>query len=381
MQLREVFDLDSLKPTESELDHARGSVAGRNRTLLDTVSAAIKEDLLRVKDELDLYLRTSKNNPAELQPQAERLQNVSDTLGMLGLGLARSLVLQQRDAMREIVDGKRKADEAALLEVAGALLYVDASLDDQVARLASGDGADTEEDLAGAEARKVLGVLIREAITNFASARQAFVAFVETSWNHAELAQVPKLLRDVSGALNILELSQPAQYLDGVRLYAEIELLERRRIPNSRQLDTFADALASIEYYLEALREQRANRDDILDITRNSLETLGYWPLPAERAPAAELPAIVQPEIVSVEVAPPVEAISVAAPREIAEPVADVPMDEPLEIVAPVAEAPVLEPVAFEASNRTPVSRSCRRSARLEKTETVVPVSAALRRS
>jgi chemosensory pili system protein ChpA (sensor histidine kinase/response regulator) len=358
MQLREVFDLDSLKPTESELDHARGSVAGRNRTLLDTVAAAIKEDLLRVKDELDLYLRTSKNNPVELQPQAERLQNVSDTLGMLGLGLARSLVLQQRDAMREIVDGKRKADEAALLEVAGALLYVDASLDDQVARLASGDGADTEEDLAGAEARKVLDVLIREAITNFAGARQAFVAFVETSWNHAELAQVPKLLRDVSGALNILELSQPAQYLDGVRLYAEIELLERRRIPNSRQLDTFADALASIEYYLEALREQRANRDDILDITRNSLENLGYWPLPAERAPAVEKPAVetpaaelpvVQPEIVSVEVAPPVEAaIPEAAPLEIAEPVADVPMDEPLEIVAPVAEAPDLEPVAFE---------------------------------
>ncbi len=373
MQLREVFDLDSLKPTESELDHARGSVAGRNRTLLDTVAAAIKEDLLRVKDELDLYLRTSKNNPVELQPQAERLQNVSDTLGMLGLGLARSLVLQQRDAMREIVDGKRKADEAALLDVAGALLYVDASLDDQVARLASGDGAHTEEDLAGAEARKVLAVLIREAITNFAGARQAFVAFVETSWNHTELAQVPKLLLDVSGALNILELPQPAQYLDGVRLYAEIELLERRRIPNSRQLDTFADALASIEYYLEALREQRANRDDILDITRNSLENLGYWPLPAERAPAvetpavdtpaAELPAVVPPEIVSVEVAPPVEATPEAAPLKIAEPVAETlalepatfePLETatvestPLEIAPPVFETSAVEKPAVE---------------------------------
>ncbi len=345
MKLREVFDLDALKPTESELDHARGSVAGRNRTLLDTVAAAIKEDLLRVKDELDLYLRTARNNPVELQPQAERLQNVSDTLGMLGLGLARSLVLQQRDAMREIVDGKRKADEAALLEVAGALLYVDASLDDQVARLASGDGADTEDDLAGAEARKVLDVLIREAITNFAGARQAFVAFVETSWNHAELTQVPKLLRDVSGALNILELPQPAQYLDGVRLYAEIELLERRRIPNSRQLDTFADALASIEYYLEALREQRANRDDILDITRNSLETLGYWPLPAERAaaPVAEMPATALAEIVVAEAAPPAVELPEAEPMDIAAPVADMPMDDTLDFVEPAAEATLVE--------------------------------------
>jgi chemosensory pili system protein ChpA (sensor histidine kinase/response regulator) len=301
LKLREVFELDALKPTESELDHARGSVAGRNRSLLDTVSAAIKEDLLRVKDELDLYLRTGRNNPAELQPQAERLQSVSDTLGMLGLGLARSLVQQQRDAMQEIVEGRRKADETALLEVAGALLYVDASLDDQVARLASGDGAANEEDLAGAEARKVLDVLVREAITNFASARQAFEGFVETQWNHVELEPVPKLLRDVSGALSILELPTAAQYLDGVRMYIEVELLERRRIPNSRHIDTFADAMTSVEYYLEALREQRANRDDILDITRNSLEALGYWPLPAARAPATVAAAP--------EVAPAVETV------------------------------------------------------------------------
>jgi chemosensory pili system protein ChpA (sensor histidine kinase/response regulator) len=335
-KLREVFDLDALKPTESELDHARGSVAGRNRSLLDTVAGAVKEDLLRVKDELDLYLRTGKRDPLALQPQAEALQRVSDTLGMLGLGLARSLVQQQRDAVQEIVDGKRNADEGVLLEVAGALLYVDASLDDQVARLASGDGADTEEDLANAEARKVLDVLVREAITNFAAARQAFVAFVETSWSHAELEQVPKLLNDVSGALNILELPLPAQYLDGVRLYTEIELLDRHRIPNSRQLDTFADALASVEYYLEALREQRANRDDILDITRNSLETLGYWPLPAEPARTAAAPPVATPA--------PVERPAPAAVDTTPAPVRE---DVAIELsVAPPADMPVVPPAA-----------------------------------
>ena len=335
MKLREVFDLDSLRPTESELDHARGSVAGRNRSLLDTVAAAVKEDLLRVKDALDLYLRTNQNDPAALQPQAEALQRVSDTLGMLGLGLARTLVQQQRDAMQEIVDNKRKADETALLDIAGALLYVDASLDDQVARLASGDGTDTEDDLAGAEARKVLDVLVREAIANFASARQAFDAFVETSWSHAELLPVPKLLRDVSGALNILELPQPAQYLDGVRMYTEVELLERHRIPNGRQLDTFADALASLEYYLEALRDRRATRDDILDITRNSLETLGYWPLPAVRAaaPAVES-AVAVPAVVDA-----VPEVAVSIPEPVQSPAEELPVAEPAHVALPPVEA------------------------------------------
>ncbi|RPD84420.1 response regulator [Luteimonas sp. 100069] len=278
--LRETFDLQSQLPSEAELEHARGSLGGRNRALLDTVSAAVKEDLLRVKDALDLHLRMGSRDAAGLQPQVEVLTGVADTLGMLGLAAARSVVQQQRDTMRAIVDGSAPASEDTLLDVAGALLYVDATLDEQVAQL-GGAGPETSDDTLAMEAQLSMTVLMREAIANFSDARQALVAFVETGWDHTELQEVPRLLGEVRGALTILELPQAASYLDGVRLYAEHELIARRRVPNGRQLDTFADALASLEYYLEALREQRPNRADILDIARSSLEALGYWPLPA----------------------------------------------------------------------------------------------------
>src|SRR5690606_28247940 len=288
-ELRETFDLDAAQPTQSEISHAQGSLSGRNRALLDTVSAAVKEDLLRVKDVLDLHLRTNASNVGALQSQVEALGRVADTLGMLGLGVARNVVQQQRDAMDAIVRGDRVADEGALLDVAGALLYVDATLDDQVARLGDSDAGagGSQDDLFSNESRKVVEVIAREAIANFADARQAFVAFVETSWDHAELVEVPRLLQEVAGAMAMLELPQAAAYLAGVRMYTEVELLGRKRVPNGRQLDTFADALASLEYYLEALRENRLNRENILEIARGSLESLGYWPLP-EAQPAQE---------------------------------------------------------------------------------------------
>ena len=50
---REAFALDAELPSEEELDHARGSVSGRNRALLDTVAGAVKEELLRIKDALE----------------------------------------------------------------------------------------------------------------------------------------------------------------------------------------------------------------------------------------------------------------------------------------------------------------------------------------
>src|SRR5690606_28051566 len=236
---------------------------------------------------------------ASLQPHAETLGRVADTLGMLGLGVARKVVQQQRDAMHAILDGSVAANEDALLDVAGALLYVDATLDDQVARLGSADtGASAENELFAGETRQVVDTIVREAIANFVQARQALVAFVETSWQHEQLSEVPRLLDEVSGALRMMELPLPADYRIAVSRYTENELIARERVPNGRQLDTLADALASLEYYLEALREQRGNREEILDIARNSLEALGYWPLP--EAPRKPEPAAVAPEPVVV---------------------------------------------------------------------------------
>ncbi|NEK65603.1 MAG: hypothetical protein G3W67_24940, partial [Xanthomonas perforans] len=82
------FDPQAGVATEAELDHARGSLSGRNRELLDTVGNAVKEELLRVKDALDLHLRTG-GEIAELQTQVKDLGSVADTLGMMGLGVAR----------------------------------------------------------------------------------------------------------------------------------------------------------------------------------------------------------------------------------------------------------------------------------------------------
>ncbi|WFC41173.1 Hpt domain-containing protein [Pseudoxanthomonas sp. SE1] len=325
---------DDVTPSEAEIDHARSSLSGRNRELLDTVGNAVKEELLRVKDALDLHLRTG-SEARELESQVAELGNVADTLGMMGLGVARDVVMQQRDTLREVVAGARPADEGTLLDVAGALLYVDASLDDQVAHL--GSAGDAAPDPSTAESQRTVEVLAQEAIINFAGARERFVAFIETNWDHGELTDVPRLLDEVAGALRMLELAQAGDYVIGVRRYVSGELIGKKRVPGGQQLDTLADAMASLEYYLEALRERRPNREDILEITRGSLEALRYWPLPPE-APAVE------------------EAASPAAVAPVAAPIAEVPVvDAPAAggVPVPVEETPA--PVSFAGLSLEPI--------------------------
>ena len=324
------FNPDASNATPDEVEHARGSLSGRNRELLDTVGSAVKEELMRIKDALDLHVRTG-GNPADLQVQVSELGAVADTLGVMGLGVARGIVGQQRDALRDVVSGARIIDDNLLLDIAGALLYVDASLDDQVAHL--GAHPDGEDDAGTVETRRMVEVLAHEAIANFTAARESFVAFIETNWDHQRLAEVPRLLDEVSGALRMLEIPEPAGYLQAVRQYIQAELIERQRVPSGRQLDTLADAMASLEYYLEALRDRRPGREEILDITRTSLETLRYWPLPSGRAEPVAAAA----------------SWEAAAPSDTVE--TDVPQESPLAVETPTpvtaaAVPPPLPPLA-----------------------------------
>ena len=300
------------EPSEAEIEHARGSLAGRNRDLLDTVSVALKEDLLRVKDALDLHLRAGLSNAADLQPQAEALGRIGDTLGIIGLASAEGVIQAQRKVLQDIASGDRPPSESDLLEVASALIYIDHSLDDQVARLGQGD-ADAGGDLLAQESYKVMGVLAREAVANFAEVRNAFVAFVETDWDHASLESVPRLLAEVGGAMRVLQLPEPAGYLEALRRYSYAELIGKKLVPGGRLLDTLADALAGMEYYLESLREPHGQRQDLLDKTRGSLESLGYWPLPEggeiESADAPDIAGIPAPPEVDAEVATPEPAV------------------------------------------------------------------------
>jgi chemosensory pili system protein ChpA (sensor histidine kinase/response regulator) len=294
--LKQAYRLDSLLPDAAELEHARGSMSGHNRALLDSVSKALKEDLLRVKEALDLFLRQPDADPAQLSTQGEVLERVGDTLGMLALAVPRRVVNEQRRVLEEIAHKVRAPEEGVLLDVAGALLYVESSLDDHIESLGADDSLAEESlpvegevvpALPRSEARSILATLMQEAIANTGKVKDAIVAFVEAGWDLAQLSGTPALMDEVAGAMRMLSSPRPSELAEGIGRYIGNEILADRRVPGSVQMDHLADALAALEYYLEAAREHRGGLEHILDVAEHSLGSLGYWPLPAARAAVA----------------------------------------------------------------------------------------------
>jgi chemosensory pili system protein ChpA (sensor histidine kinase/response regulator) len=284
--LRQTYALDALLPEESEIEHARGSMSGHNRALLDSVAKALKDDLLRVKESLDLFLRQTDADPAQLAGQTEVLERVGDTLGMLALGVPRRVVNEQRRVLDEIANRVRAPDEELLLDVAGALLYVEASLDDHIESLGADEEIPTDGStsmLPRSEARHILATLMHEATANTGKVKESIVAYVESGWQSQQLAEVGPLMDEVAGAMRMLSAPRPAELAEGIGRFVGNELLADRRVPSSAQMDHLADALAALEYYLEAAREHRGGLEHILDVAEHSLSTLGYWPPPAAR--------------------------------------------------------------------------------------------------
>ncbi|MEM9209555.1 MAG: hypothetical protein AAGA61_09925, partial [Pseudomonadota bacterium] len=134
-EIRAAFNLSELLPGDEQVEHARESLSAPSVKLMQTVASAIKEDLSRVKDVLDIYVRTGMTKASELVPQLDLLKKISDTLGVLGLGALRGDIDGEIGRLRDVVERGGGTNEQTILEIAATLLRVEDRLDLQLTQL------------------------------------------------------------------------------------------------------------------------------------------------------------------------------------------------------------------------------------------------------
>lgn len=273
--LKEQYRLDEALPDNEVVDEERARLAGPDRDAMRSVVAALCEELVRVKDSLDLFVRSDRSQPSELDALLAPLKQIADTLAVLGFGQPRKVILDQIDVIHGLSLGQREPNDAVLMDVAGALLYVEATLAGMVGP--SDDSRNEQSHLPTTDVAQIHQLVIKEARNGLEQAKDAIIEFIASQWNHEHLARVPELLTQVRGGLAMIPLQRAADLLNACNRYIQEQLLARKAVPNWQSLDTLADAITSVEYYLERLSEDHGTQGDlILDVAEESLETLGY---------------------------------------------------------------------------------------------------------
>ncbi len=286
--LKQVFSLEKLLPYSGSMEQAADELKGSTADIMDSVSAVLKDDLLHVKDRLDIFVRNTEREISELSPLAENLARTADTLAMLSLGDLRRVIQGQVTHLQQLVENGEDPADADLMEVASALLYVESSLDHlketkqthaetDAPDLTVNDDTDSPEVLLPrTEQIQITNLVIKEAKSVLADVKEGFNTFAVEPNQFDVIAEVPAKLAQIQGALAVMNLEHAAKLLGAANAFIREDVIAAQVHPDSAKLDNLADAITSIEYYLEAIEEGRGQPESVLAVAEISVEQLGH---------------------------------------------------------------------------------------------------------
>jgi chemosensory pili system protein ChpA (sensor histidine kinase/response regulator) len=299
--VRKSFRLSEMLPVDEVVGQEQESLSGPSVKLMHTVAAAIKEDLGRVKDALDLFTRKG-GRPEELEPQVELLKKISDTLAVLGLGSLREQVQGEIGRLAALVARSVPAEREALIGIAAVLISVEDSLDDSLVRLIMPPGAPLAGAIQDPEFRQVAEAVLRECGVNLARIKELVAQALEPGADVAGLDSVSALTRGVAAGLLMLGKSRAMEVMARIGHHVARSLPPGDGRLSVQSIDRLADAVVSLEYYMETLQAGRGDPWYMLDNAERCLaaidapealeappEAAAEAAMEAGPAPAAEL--------------------------------------------------------------------------------------------
>ena len=274
-QVREVFGLTPLPFTDHLLQDEYQRLAGPGKAVLRSLSTAIQEELVSVKDMID-QLERGNAQPDTLSALHLQMGKLAKTLVMVGLTSASQAIAVQLPKL-ELWQPDELPNSVQLNELAESVLYVEsmvASLERRphVIREVQAE----PQSFAAHQLLEAHIVVVDEAKAGLALAKRSITSFLETSGDKMHLANVPFSLQVVRGGLWFIDQPRAAALVAACAEYIRLHMIEAPQMPSEQRLETLADALSSLEYYLESggLNQPDASAV-ILNLAEESVRTLG----------------------------------------------------------------------------------------------------------
>lgn len=242
---------------------------GPDDDTLAAVANILIEEFSNITDKLDLYVRSGSKSKQEILDLVPALQQIVSTLSVVGLDEHRQAVLQQLVMIAQIEQQAGEAQDEQLIEMARAFLQIDSALRDVRGKAA---GAAALGSIGEAQA-----TVIRETRNSLAQVRDVLVDFITAEFDQGKLEGLSQNLRDLRGGLTMVNQDRSANVLLACAVFVESALIETETRPDARMLDDLADALTSIDYYLERLLESASDPYlQMIEVAESAVAKLGY---------------------------------------------------------------------------------------------------------
>jgi len=341
--LRQRYASEAPKPEEFAI--------GLDDETMSAVASILIEELNSVTDKLDLFVRAKNRNTVELAGLVPTLERVSSTMVILGDVEQQVAVSSQISIIKDLPTSGGPS-EGVLLNIAKALLEIGAGLGQLVVNSEEASERDSFANLDEAQAAVIRGTRI-----GLAAGKGSVIGFISSKFDHAKIEGLPQSLNALGGGLMVVNQPQAGDVLEAAANYVANALLSGNQIPELERMDDLADAITSVDYYLERLLENASDPYlQMLEVAETAVEKLGY--AVGMEAPAAavmeEAAAVMEEEAAVMEEAAPIleDEASIAAdlveevieevPEELVEGslegLVEDSLEEPVEVIGSVSE-------------------------------------------
>ncbi len=335
--VRDEFKLHLALP-EGALEYTKGGLMpSYDRGVVEAIATALAEEIGAAKDLIDRYIAEGDGAVDILQQVQPILKRIADTLAMVGQSKLRQGIIETQEKLKKFCAVPDQADDEALMPVASRLVDIEASLLAWARDYRRGDStsalaADAAQALDGAQHS-----LLREVRNSLEKVKEAIVGYISSQWDKTFLQDTPTTMGEIYGALSVVGLDRPASVVKGCGDYIRLALLPQEKAPEWGRLDALADAITSIEFYLESLEAGEAEKEPgILTVAEKALAELGDIHKPA---PVPELELVAGRDLAPTVVDASEDVATAELPAE--------PGSEPIELTGPalaegVAETPLV---------------------------------------
>ena len=283
-EVKQVFDLRQGISDE----YLQGEIAlmsGGGDSVVRSVAVNLKEELNSLKQALDFAAQGVSDT--DYSDVANELMRIAGTLTMVKLDKEASQVRERADQVRDWKADQVDLEGVDFQQLVDDLLIVENAVATLERRVAPGDDVHKEARNKGISLYQLDAArmtVVQECRAGLALTKRAVSSFVDNNWDRMHLSSLPGTLAGVVGGLTFLELDRSRAVLDACRSYIEQTLLAAHsEDPTREHMDTLADAITSVDYYLESMEENKPIGDSVLEVAEESMHELGY---PVVRAAA-----------------------------------------------------------------------------------------------
>lgn len=274
LAVQKTFMLPATVPDRVLQQEQRLMEAAKNE-VVNTVIAVLREEINGLKDSLDYSV--SAVGDSDFSELASNLERLAGSLTMVNQDLVADR-LRQRAAAVARWAAANPADSPEFQLLVDDLLATEnvlATLQHNLGPKSDLRGAVSNRDISLYQLDDARLAVVTECRSGLVLARRSLTSFMDHQWDAMHLTNLPNTFKSVAGGLTFLGLHRAGAIIEASLVYLKTVLLGGK-VPSIENMETLADALAGVDYYLESMSEQKPIGAAVLEVAEGSMAALGY---------------------------------------------------------------------------------------------------------